>query len=391
VALVQTTRACALGVLAIGAIAAGTPVASAKSCQGAGAKAPNTGSPSILEGVAATSSCNAWAVGAHRRGTLIEHWNGRAWNVQRSPSPGFVSYLRGVAAASSTNAWAVGDYFRTRTSLPQTLIEHWDGRTWKVQPSPNPQGDPMTGVRYSVLFGVAATSARNAWAVGEYFNGDTDSPTALVLHWNGKSWKVQPSPNLELTQLLGVAATSPTNAWAVGQWSPLLVYTLIEHWDGRTWTIIPSPSPGPGGNQLNGVAATSTTNAWAVGSFFPTVAAGQPPQTLIERWDGSAWTIQSSPSLGTGGGTLNGVAATSASNAWAVGFTGTGHSSRTLILHWDGTAWSADTSPDPSSSGNGLLGAAAISSTNAWAVGATGIVTSNRTLILNWDGQSWLG
>jgi hypothetical protein len=35
-------------------------------------------------------------------------------------------------------------------------------------------------------------------------------------------------------------------------------------------------------------------------------------------------------------GFLNGVAATSARNVWAVGGNGAG---RNLILHWDGTAW----------------------------------------------------
>jgi len=36
-------------------------------------------------------------------------------------------------------------------------------------------------------------------------------------------------------------------------------------------------------------------------------------------------------------GNLRGVAATSASNAWAVGSTDSG---KTLILHWNGTTWS---------------------------------------------------
>jgi hypothetical protein len=39
-------------------------------------------------------------------------------------------------------------------------------------------------------------------------------------------------------------------------------------------------------------------------------------------------------------GILYGVAATSASNAWAVGDTGTGNGHKTLIMHWNGKAWS---------------------------------------------------
>ncbi|MBV8941077.1 MAG: hypothetical protein JO240_05065, partial [Solirubrobacterales bacterium] len=70
--------------------------------------------------------------------TLIEHWNGKAWNVQRSANPGGSSRddLEAVAATSATNAWAVGHDYIGPTE--QTLIEHWNGKTWKVQPSVNP-------------------------------------------------------------------------------------------------------------------------------------------------------------------------------------------------------------------------------------------------------------
>jgi hypothetical protein len=36
--------------------------------------------------------------------------------------------------------------------------------------------------------GVAATSAGNAWAVGEYSTG---LEHVLILHWNGKAWHRQ--------------------------------------------------------------------------------------------------------------------------------------------------------------------------------------------------------
>ena len=66
------------------------------------------------------------------------------------------------------------------------------------------------------LLGVAATSATNAWAVGNYSDGSVD--LTLVLHWNGTAWKVQPTPNVGTmdNDLYGVAATSSGNAWAVG-------------------------------------------------------------------------------------------------------------------------------------------------------------------------------
>lgn len=118
-----------------------------------------------LTGVAVISGCKAWAVGQYMKGTglqtLVEFWNGRAWRVQNSPNPGGSTRsnrLYGVTAISSTNAWAVGAYHTGTAS--QTLILHWNGKRWKVQPSPNPGGSR------NVLLAVTATSSTNAWAVG---------------------------------------------------------------------------------------------------------------------------------------------------------------------------------------------------------------------------------
>jgi hypothetical protein len=60
-------------------------------------------------------------------------------------------------------------------------------------------------------------------------------------------------------------------------------------------------------------------------------------KTLIVRWNGTARKQAPSPSPSpAGGGFLDGVAATSATNAWAVGGTSIG---MTLILRWNGTLW----------------------------------------------------
>jgi hypothetical protein len=78
----------------------------------------------------------------------------------------------------------------------------------RITGTPPAAGSRLPIRRYNgsgTLSGVAATSASNAWAVGG----------ALILHWNGKTWKRVPSPS-SAAGLSGVAATSATNAWAVG-------------------------------------------------------------------------------------------------------------------------------------------------------------------------------
>ena len=103
---------------------------------GALAAARPSGMPAngTLYGVTALSSSNAWAVGFSFNGTagqtMIEHWNGSSWRLVASPNPAGSSHdnnLYGVAATSSTNAWAVGGY-RTPSNVGRTLILHWNGR-----------------------------------------------------------------------------------------------------------------------------------------------------------------------------------------------------------------------------------------------------------------------
>jgi hypothetical protein len=355
-------------------IGVGPGAASAAACVSwTGVQPTAPGSPGFLTAAAVVSSCNAWAVGEYNNGidyqTLIEHWNGSSWVQQPSPAPGTGNELGAVAATSASNAWAVGVY--VNPSPGQTLIEHWNGSSWAQQPSPDPGGPAQT----NILYGVAAASAGNAWAVGEYSNG-TDL-LSLIEHWDGTAWAQVPSPSVgtDRNLLNGVAATSAKDAWAVGYYDPgnpgeTDYQTLIEHWDGTSWTVVPSPSPGgpDHANWLYSVAATSPTNAWAVGDFDN----GTSLQTLIEHWNGSRWKRVAAPSPGSVSNDLHGVTALSASNVWAVGgsYDGGADGGQTLIEHWNGTAWAQVPSPDPgAANGNNLFGVAGASARNIWAVG----------------------
>ena len=293
----------------------------------------------------------------------------------RAGSPGLVASftisgrLNGVAATSARSAWAVG--FTGSNLSPHTLIVRWNGKLWKRVPSPSPAG--------SVLSGVAATSAGSAWAVGSTGSGKT-----LILRWNGTTWKRVPSPSPGAgAGLSGVAATSAGSAWAVGFTGSK---ALILRWNGTAWKRVPSPSPAFSERFFRGVAAVSARRAWAVGCSTCATASGF-NKPLIERWNGTAWKAVPSPSRT--GGILSGVAATSARSAWAVGGTergvGSGTRIRTLILRWNGTTWKRVPSPSPGLRA-GLSGVAATSARNAWAVGSTG---SGKTLILRWNGTAW--
>jgi hypothetical protein len=65
------------------------------------------------------------------------------------------------------------------------------------------------------------------------------------------------------------------------------------------------------------MAAVSANDIWAVGYFYYSSGSFFGPHTLIEHWDGSNWSIVGSP--GSASWQLNGVAAVSANDVWAVG------------------------------------------------------------------------
>jgi len=144
-------------------------------------------------------------------------------------------------------------------SSTKTLIEHWNGTKWAQLPSPNP---PKVSGDIS-LFGVAGTSASNVWAVGEY--ASAGHYKTLIEHWNGRAWKLMTSPDPgSNNSLLSVTAPSARNAWAVGAYTSGKQKTLILHWNGRAWSRVPSPSPGQV-SALGSVVATGASGVWAVG------------------------------------------------------------------------------------------------------------------------------
>ena len=207
-----------------------------------------------LAGVAAISSSDVWAVGeTNETRALIEHWNGARWSIVKSPNRLGTS-LDAVSAVSSTNVWAVG-----AAEGEGTLVEHWNGTKWSKVASPS------QGVAAHLL-GVSAISASNVWAVGWYAPASGAQFKTLIEHWNGTSWSVVPSPNpsISVNILYDVSAVSSNDVWAVGYFSGSTYKTLVEHWNGSSWSVVPGANR-PADNSLYGVDAIPSI-AFAVGS-----------------------------------------------------------------------------------------------------------------------------
>ncbi len=292
--------------------------------------------------------------------------------------------LYGVAAISKNNAWAVG---ASTGSSNQSLIEHWNGSSWQTVSTPD------SGL-YPVLHAVAAIPETNqVWAVGTQWTVANGVQT-LIERWNGSSWQIIPSPLIQgntgdpTNILYSVVATSKDNAWATGVYNKNASHPqaeLIEHWNGKQWSIVPGATiPGANYGWLYGVTACSANNVWAVGQSIGT--AGE--NTLVEHWNGHVWQLSQAQNPGAIANNLYGVACIPGTKQlWATGNSLTAGSYQTLTERWNGTTWQILPSPNSGTFGSNLVSVTALSPDNAWAVGNGN--GDDQGLIEHWDGTSW--
>ncbi len=317
---------------------------------------------SRFEAIAARNTNDIWAVGEYDTPTssfrpLINHWDGSSWSLVPSPIPGMSSELHGVVALGAGNAWAVGYTISSGSAPRQTLIERWDGTAWTIVPSPN------QGSSDNELAAVAALGPSNIWAVGHYDASGNDQP--LILHWNGTAWSTVSSPTISAYGGFdALSARTASDIWAVGYvgTSPDPYQALVEHWDGTAWSVVTCANPGTGSRAFWGVAAVGASDVWAVGQY------NSLSTSLIEHWNGASWSVVPSPNVGT----LHGIEVRAADDIWASSFGG-------FVLHWDGNTWTQVPTVSPSSDAS--LQAIAAAGTELWTVGYYSTAGFYRTLI----------
>jgi len=180
------------------------------------------------------------------------------------------------------------------------------------------------------------------WIVGTYedeisstfFPNETHS-----LHWNGSTWSVVPMPLVGSSnvnaffQFNSIQVNSPTDVWAVGARgvTDSSSSTLIEHWNGKAWSIVPSPAPGSGSDLIGVTTSNAANDVWAVGSYEP--AGATQAQTLTLNWNGTAWVTVASPNASSGFSSLDSVATTpGATIVQAVGASGASGATNPLAM-----------------------------------------------------------
>jgi hypothetical protein len=275
-AVISSAAALILGGVAVGS---GSAAASAPSAKVKFITA------SLVSVAAVPDSATVWVLGTHESsptsgGFYAMRHTGKTWTqVPISGPKGFAieNAQDNLAAGSAKSIWTVGFFEDGTTQEP--LIEHSTGGGFSQM---------KVSLGGGVLTAVSASSADNAFVVGEKTNG-----TPLIAHWNGKKW------SLINAKIAGkdvgfdvVSTSSPTNAWFVGAAGPA---SLITHWNGHSFTN--TLQGGPSAPSLVSVATDSASNTWVVGDHVVGTGPEARTEAYTEHFNGKKWHQFSAPSL----------------------------------------------------------------------------------------------
>ena len=212
--------------------------------------------------------------------TLAEHWNGRNWSAQTTKHLGA---LDGVSCPATGNCTAVGS-----NSAGKALAAHWNGKTWSDQSVASPQQLNAAGER--VLHGSDGLLAVGSAGTvsGRRFPGSSRRAV------DRQGWTVLTVPDpAPATDYRGVQLSvvhlghellgrgDYINPAGTGD------ATLADQWNGTAWTILTTPSP-----------ATFSALYRCPARLRPTASRWAKPQPtgnlspITEVWNGSTWSLE---------------------------------------------------------------------------------------------------
>jgi hypothetical protein len=393
-------------VLAVGVTIA-LPLTSSRAASASGwsyVNSPGTsdGGDDVLLGATCANAEECWAVGVdipsggNGAMPLVQEWDGRNWSLVATPTASANGEaFFDVSCANSSDCWAVGTSLAGNGNPSAPLTELWDGTSWSVVPTPD-----VTGAAGAILRSVSCVSASDCWAVGETTDDTGTALGSIALHWDGTSWTAVATAPTGQTyeQLNDVTCVATDDCWAVGAAGPnqqmanfLPIFPgaaedqgLIEHWNGGGWTIVASATaPPPDGGWISSVTCVNADHCWAAGSSTGTD--GTQNGTLMQFWNGSAWSVVPTPDASSSG-ILSSVTCLSADRCWAAGSTGSIANAQNdppnpSIEEWDGSTWSIQSSPQVSALAF-LDSVTCVRGDACWAVGssATDLGANNLAL-----------
>jgi hypothetical protein len=307
---------------------------------------------------------------------VVERYNGSSWSTQSVPVPAGTTAraLNDVSCGSATRCEAVGWWASSSAGGPLAVV--FNGSTWTDQ----------TIVGSGRLTGVSCWAAGACEAIGTDQQGNNQ---VMVQRLTSMGWKAQIVPDPPNSGYISTATISctPSTCEAIVNTSdpgaPDVPFAV--GWDGTSWQV-QKVSTQYDGSDLDGVACSTASDCRAVGT---TTFAGTGSLAVAANWNGTSW----SPAVAANPVTrpYSSLAAVSCSAARACAAVGQHQTAsglqRTLAQRWNGTAWSTQTTANPGSSGAIL---AAVSCADASACTAVGNINdASAPLAESWSGGTW--
>jgi hypothetical protein len=180
---------------------------------------PAVGDARRLDDVAMIAPDDVWAIGGAAKSARIRplaiHFDGVTWTSV--PLPSDVAQVTAISGSAADDVWAVGygtiPHGNQLQFVAMTL--HWDGVAWTSVGAAQPGKHP------AFLNDVVSVSPTEAWAVGRYMvttpEGVLTSHT-LVEGWDGVSWRIvrSESPDAVANELVAVDSLGGDDLVAVG-------------------------------------------------------------------------------------------------------------------------------------------------------------------------------
>ena len=218
-------------------------------------------------------------------GSMLDTVNGGATWTTRSSGP--ILQIQEIAFADTQHGWLVGKAEDTSDALIYGSSD--GGVTWQQQ---------LLDGGMNWLDGCTFADATHGWAGG--WGGGITATT------DGSTWHTQVTPGWPNTSYYGMACTSAQDAWAVGSPPGSGTYATVNmratHNGGTTWTPVSAAVSGT----LHDITFPDAQHGWAVGAGGVITASSD---------GGYTWAPQVS---GVTSG-LNGVDFVDAAHGWAVG------------------------------------------------------------------------
>lgn len=209
----------------------------------------------------------------------------------------------------------------------------------------------------------------------------------------GGTWTTSPTPSPSGSAPIvnDVSCVSATDCMAVGSVTPGSGSdeAFAMRWDGTTWTVVTTPEVSSGNTRLLSVSCPMASFCVAVGTFYDATSARF--TWFPTHWDGTTWNVLSGPQAGTSHNFVTGVSCTGASNCVVVGYFYDVPRYKTLVQRWDGSSWAADSSPNGGSStaSNILNSVSCVGANDCMAVGYRTDGSGQPTIAIRWDGSTW--